>query len=318
MIKWWFAPFLEEAEVTGWADNRTVQEPGQDYWSDANIKAGLIWSKHPGLDLVRGGVGTPIYSISSGYVLEAMECPVGASGNFGGWESGTRVAITAGKYKGKPSAWGYNHLNSFVVNKGDWVEAGQLIGYMGNTGDSKGAHLHLVFYVGTPGVDMKNYDPLPFLDGRSVTIPDSPPAPPSVAFNMPIIARFRNTEKNIINLRMSPDKDSADIGDIKPGDEFEISEIYDNPSQGIIFGNTGKGYAALTYQGAVWCTPIAPVAVVDLTQQLAEADNEIVRLDALVDEITLSNNKLMDANVSLTGTVVDFSNRLNEIKARCP
>ena len=58
----------------------------------------------------------------------------------------------------------YLHMkkNSIKVKKGDNVIKGQVLGFMGNTGDSNGAHLHFAVYdnKGTP------QDPLPYLQDK--------------------------------------------------------------------------------------------------------------------------------------------------------
>ena len=53
-----------------------------------------------------------------------------------------RVEVQDGPYAGYSFA--YVHLSSFVegIQKGAQIKAGQLIGYMGNTGNSSGPHLH--------------------------------------------------------------------------------------------------------------------------------------------------------------------------------
>ncbi|MEG2642886.1 MAG: M23 family metallopeptidase [Eubacterium sp.] len=39
----------------------------------------------------------------------------------------------------------YAHQNELAVSAGEYVTQGQVIGYVGNTGASFGAHLHLSF-----------------------------------------------------------------------------------------------------------------------------------------------------------------------------
>jgi murein DD-endopeptidase MepM/ murein hydrolase activator NlpD len=43
---------------------------------------------------------------------------------------------------------GYFHQSKIFVSVGDWVEIGQVIGEVGNTGRSTGAHLHWEIWVG--------------------------------------------------------------------------------------------------------------------------------------------------------------------------
>jgi len=53
--------------------------------------------------------------------------------------------------------WGvysaYAHQSEILVNEGDWVEAGQLIGRVGSTGRVTGPHLHWEVIVGGVQVD---------------------------------------------------------------------------------------------------------------------------------------------------------------------
>ncbi len=90
---------------------------------------------HNGVDLANDQ-GTPIYAARSGKVTVAT---------YGG-TYGNYVTINHGD--GYSSL--YAHMTRYVVNKGDTVKKGQLIGYMGSTGRSTGPHLHFsIFYNGS-------------------------------------------------------------------------------------------------------------------------------------------------------------------------
>ncbi|WP_322795525.1 M23 family metallopeptidase [Tepidiforma sp.] len=82
---------------------------------------------HGGTD-IGAEEGTPVVATNSGTVVLARELKV----------RGNMVVIDhgGGLYSG------YAHLSSIAVAEGDRVEAGQVIGAVGNTGLSTGAHLH--------------------------------------------------------------------------------------------------------------------------------------------------------------------------------
>ena len=84
---------------------------------------------HPGLDL-DGIVGDSIYPIKDGYV-EAVEYSRFAYGN----------AVIVRHPEGYTSL--YAHLSKIDVKKGDRLTTKDVIGEMGSTGRSTGAHLHL-------------------------------------------------------------------------------------------------------------------------------------------------------------------------------
>lgn len=105
---------------------------------------------HTGVDLAAGG-GTPIYAASSGTVTMA------------GWYSpcyGYMVEIS----HGGGVATRYAHqVQQPVVGYGQWVNTGQIIGYVGTTGCSYGNHLHFEVYTwGYP------INPAPFFAARGL------------------------------------------------------------------------------------------------------------------------------------------------------
>lgn len=94
-----------------------------------------IYRMHEGIDMACP-MGTPIYAARGGKVAIATESD----------SAGFYVQINHGD--GYRSV--YMHMTHFVVQAGDYVAAGQVIGYVGNSGLSKGAHLHFgISYNGT-------------------------------------------------------------------------------------------------------------------------------------------------------------------------
>jgi murein DD-endopeptidase MepM/ murein hydrolase activator NlpD len=96
--------------------------------SRAAGRASAVWYMHEGVDLV-APIGTPIYAAGDG-VITGM----GPNGGYGNW-----VRI---EHPGNLSTI-YGHLQSFAeVDVGRTVARGELIGFVGSTGRSTGAHLH--------------------------------------------------------------------------------------------------------------------------------------------------------------------------------
>lgn len=94
------------------------------------------WKMHNGVDMACAQ-GTPIYAAKSGKVTTASYQAGGA---------GYYVSINHGD--GFSSI--YMHMTHFIVSPGQYVTAGQVIGYVGSTGGSTGPHLHFgISYNGT-------------------------------------------------------------------------------------------------------------------------------------------------------------------------
>ena len=102
-------------------------------------------SAHHGIDfgmyVVEGK--TEVYSICDGVVIDADN---GTTGHDGGY--GRNVKVYNEEYGVGVI---YAHLYSVEVKQGDTITAGTMVGYVGNTGNSTGAHLH--FEVITDNVD---------------------------------------------------------------------------------------------------------------------------------------------------------------------
>jgi len=88
---------------------------------------------HTGLDYC-GQVGDPIYAAASGVVVFTGELTVRGNATMINHGQGVFTA--------------YMHQSEILVNVGDQVEQGQLIGRVGNTGRVEGPHLHFEVLVG--------------------------------------------------------------------------------------------------------------------------------------------------------------------------
>ena len=82
---------------------------------------------HAGIDIA-APIGTPIYAVASGTVIDA-----GPAQGFGLW---VRIRHDDG------TITVYGHMYDFFVSVGERVPAGMQIARMGNRGDSTGPHLH--------------------------------------------------------------------------------------------------------------------------------------------------------------------------------
>ena len=90
--------------------------------------SGLWATYHTGLDFAAPS-GTPLVAVAEGTITS-----VGYAGAYG---NRTIVTLADGA-----QIW-YCHQTSFAVRQGQTVRPGQLIGYVGSTGNVTGPHLHL-------------------------------------------------------------------------------------------------------------------------------------------------------------------------------
>jgi murein DD-endopeptidase MepM/ murein hydrolase activator NlpD len=89
---------------------------------------GLWSSMHTGLDFAAPS-GTPLYAMAGGVVTE--------TGYDGAYGNKTVITLEDGT-----ELW-FCHQTSYTVSVGQEVRSGELIGYVGSTGNTTGPHLHL-------------------------------------------------------------------------------------------------------------------------------------------------------------------------------
>lgn len=127
MALWW--P-VDNPQVTGeWANS-------PDFYAQFG-QAG-----HNGIDLGHVGVGTPVYAADDGVV------------DFEGWgQNHPWMGSIAGICVLLRHGWGYTgyaHLSNTVIDRGQSISRGQLIGHTGATGVGTGPHLHFETLPGNP------------------------------------------------------------------------------------------------------------------------------------------------------------------------
>lgn len=117
---------------------------------------------HDGLDfgaLVPGVAGDKIYATHDGVVAKAYYSK----------SYGNCVIINGNGYSTL-----YAHLRQFIIKQWQFVKQGDVIGYMGTTGNSTGVHLHFEYrnqeysssyFKSVDGKFLSSLDPMPFLSG---------------------------------------------------------------------------------------------------------------------------------------------------------
>ncbi|TCT18756.1 peptidase M23-like protein [Melghiribacillus thermohalophilus] len=102
-------------------------------------------SYHYGIDIGRRGTNVPVVAAYSGYVIKSYY-----SSSYG------NVVFLAHTIDGQVYTTVYAHLENREVSDGQFVQKGQRLGYMGNTGHSTGPHLHFEIHKGSWTYDKRN------------------------------------------------------------------------------------------------------------------------------------------------------------------
>ncbi len=135
------------------SSGKVVYDGGDFLWPTPGITRisspfGPRWGKnHNGVDLSNGQFGGKVVAIADGVVSTYWN---NCTHNYGksplrnccGVGYGNYITINHGTKDGKTYVAYYAHLGSIVVSAGQTVKKGDIVGYVGSTGRSTGAHLH--------------------------------------------------------------------------------------------------------------------------------------------------------------------------------
>ncbi|HAQ07589.1 MAG TPA: hypothetical protein DCR24_08745 [Bacillus bacterium] len=112
---------------------------------------GPRWGKHHfGIDIADPSPDAKVVAAASGTVIRSYY-----SASYG------NCVLITHKINGKTYTTLYAHLEKSTVETGQAISKGEMLGYMGNTGDSKGKHLHFEIHEGQWNYEKSNsVDPL--------------------------------------------------------------------------------------------------------------------------------------------------------------
>lgn len=152
----WDIPYISGAVVDGWAYPLPEEGTITEYYGMRVHPITGAWVLHQGLDI---GVaeGTPIFAVRAGTVTAATYND--SAGNY----------VTIDHADGFRSI--YMHMAAYIVSAGQEVAAGQVIGYVGSTGESTGPHLHIGISYNGVYLDPQGY--LTYQDPQETTAPGS-------------------------------------------------------------------------------------------------------------------------------------------------
>lgn len=152
-------PTTTKQEVTA-VKPKAVHPMGEEngVWRVSSGYGSRWGSMHAGLDFA-APLGTPIYAVADGVIVQGNERAPGSVSGFGNW-----IWQDSQSTFGRDFIYGHMRHHEIYVKRGDRVKAGQLIARVGSEGGSTGPHLHFEVWK-TPGrIGGSHEDPAAWLD----------------------------------------------------------------------------------------------------------------------------------------------------------
>lgn len=235
-------------------------------------------NNHRGLDLVdKGYTIGDVVSYNNGVVLMAVTGYGNGQGEGVNWRYGNFVKIQ----HDDGSVCLYAHLEYASVKVGQRVSKGQVIGRMGNSGNSFGGHLHWEFW--TKNDYYSNVDPSPYLEPKEIKLP----SPVNRDKNK---RQFQVDYNDNLRIRKSPSLSGAVLGILNAG-------IYDFTEE-----KDADGYKWAKVGDNMWvaCTSMS---------RILEIEKEEIK-EPIVEEEKKDDSEVLDENK--TNTLEDEKNAVED------
>lgn len=117
-------------------------------------------------------LGTPIYAVCDGFIVEGRDRAPNSVGGFGNW-----IWQDSQAECGRDFIYGHMAHADILVKGGDRVREGQIIARVGNEGQSTGPHLHFEVWTGPGRLGGSPVDPALWLRGAANPGQTTKPAP---------------------------------------------------------------------------------------------------------------------------------------------
>ena len=244
----------------------------------AEVTYGYGIDGHLGIDLVNQGYTLGgITAHSEGTVCYVQSGYGNAKGSTGMDSYGNMVKID----HGNGNITLYAHLASIAVQNGQKVAKGQEIGYMGDSGNAYGGHLHFELFL-----EGNRTDPTPYLDADL-------PSPITQTVERDETKDQLQVNKMDLRVRKAPATNQPILGFAK---EFGIYNYYEVKEQGgyLWYKIAENQWVANT---ADWCT-IMPKKE-PKSPELEELESRIATLEKEKQELIDKNNLLEQENLAL-------------------
>jgi murein DD-endopeptidase MepM/ murein hydrolase activator NlpD len=234
------------------------------FWHDSRDRGARV---HEGVDIT-GKFRTPAVAIADGYINSVTDNRLGGK-------------VVFMRPKQKDYTLYYAHLDTQIVNTGDEVKTGQVIGLIGNTGNARNTapHLHFGIYASGGAVD-----PFPFINPNR-------PEPKEISAPLSTLNKWIRTS-GTAKMYESADNKTAVVQELEKGEAIKILSATSNWYK-IQLADGREGFISST------ATNTRPLTTITTDSTVRLLDNPNTHAAA---KLEIKNN----SKVEVVATYADF------------